>query len=465
MPSLFDKTIFNGEVFGQYVDRLENPVRNELIRSRAIVRRPEIASAMAAQTGGNFFTMPLKGLVKGTGAQNYDGQTNMSPSKTQTFSHSRVVIGRMKSWVEDDFSYDITGGYDPLENVAEQVGDFWEEIKQGLVTLILNGVFKMSDAEGVKFVQKHTYDVTGRNNSEGVTGFMDGTTLNTAMQRACGDNKGKFALAIMHSYVATNLENLRLLSYLKYTDKDGVQRDLAIGTLNGKTVLIDDTMPVEQTETTAEVKGVYTITISTAGASGDKINIGGTEYTFGTATSYENKTIKVGTSATTQATELKGLLNQQYDGIFTATSSSGVVTLTQVVGGVGAQPTCSGTGTISAAAATTTSGVARVVQTKYTTYVLGEGAIEETDCGAKVPYETDRDPKVNGGEDTLYSRQRLCYAPYGISFTKASMATDSPTDLELALGANWELVSNGSSTSKEYIDDKTIPIARIISLG
>ena len=41
----------------------------------------------------------------------------------------------------------------------------------------------------------------------------------------------------MHSQVATNLENLQLLEYLKYTDANGIQRDLTLATLNGRTVI------------------------------------------------------------------------------------------------------------------------------------------------------------------------------------------------------------------------------------
>ena len=76
-----------------------------------------------------------------------------------------------------------------------------------------------------------------------------------------------------------------------------------------------------------------------------------------------------------------------------------------------------------------------------------------------------RDPKTNGGQDTLYSRQRKCFAPYGISFTKAQMASLSPTDAELKLGINWELVNSNEDGTKSYISDKAIPIAQIISLG
>ena len=120
---------------------------------------------------------------------------------------------------------------------------------------------------------------------------------------------------------------------------------------------------------------------------------------------------------------------------------------------------------VKAAAAQTTAGVAKVSQTRYTTYVLGDGAIEYTDCGAKVPYEMDRDPHTNGGEDTLYGRQRKCFAPYGINFTKAKMKSLSPTDDELEDGENWELVNSNEAEGKQYIARKAIPIARILSLA
>ena len=352
--SQFDSKNFNGEVFKKYVDTIPNTKRNELIKSRAIRPRPDLVQNMSDQTGGNYITTPLLGLISGSVPTNYDGNTDIDPKNTETYTHSRVVVGRSNGWTERDFSYDITGGVDFMENVARQISEYWEEVDQDTLIHILNGVFAMADTEGAKFVAAHTNDVTEKVNSEGVTGHMDGTTLNTTMQKACGDNKSKFSLALMHSVPATNLENLKLLVYLKYNDANGMERDLAIGTLNGRMVLVDDSMPV-------------------------------------------------------------------------------------IVDGS---------------------------TTKYVTYVLGDGAIEFTDCGAKVPYEMDRDPKVHGGEDTLYSRQRKCFAPYGINFTKANMESLSPTDAELETGANWELVNNGKADeARKYISSKAIPIARIISLG
>ena len=97
---------------------------------------------------------------------------------------------------------------------------------------------------------------------------------------------------------------------------------------------------------------------------------------------------------------------------------------------------------------------------KYTTYVLGDGAFDYVDLGVKVPYEMDRDPRKNGGQDTLYTRERLCIAPYGISYTKSSQASNSPTDTELADGANWALVTDGANG---YFDHREIAIAKIVS--
>ena len=400
--SLFDAKLFNGEVFQKYVDRVPNVHLNALINSGAIVQRPDLAASMSDQVGGNYLTTPLKGLISGSTPLNYDGVTNITSQNTKTFSHSRVVFGRANAWTEKDFSYDITGGVDFMQNVAEQVAGYWDEIDQGTIVAMLTGVFNMSDTEGAKFVESHTYDVTNITNSEGKLGFMDATTLNTGMQRAMGDHKQKFALTIMHSAVATNLENMKVLVYLKYNDANGIERDLTIGTLNGRMVLVDDDMPV------IDVDPTY------AKTSDEAIVEGKTYYT-------RSGSAQAGYTYTPVENPVVGSIGNYYE--MTAEGYK-----------------------------------------QYVTFVFGQGAIEYTNCGAKVPAEMARDPYRNGGEDTLISRQRKCFAPYGISFTKAHMSTLSPTDAELADGANWELVNTGG-TNKEYIASKAIPIARIISRG
>lgn len=450
MPN-FDAKLFNGEVFQKYVDRIPNTKLNKLIKSRAIRQRPELAGAMSDQVGGNYLTTPLKGLISGSVPLNYDGITDITANSTVTFSHSRIVVGRANAWTEKDFSYDITGGVDFMENVAQQVSEYWDEIDQETLVHIMNGIFNMTDEEGAKFVASHTHDVSGVTNSEGVLGHMDGTTLNTAMQKACGDHKSRFSLAIMHSAVATHLENLKLLVYLKYNDGNGMERDLSMGTLNGKLVLVDDGMPIK---TVGSKAGVYTVTIGGTPASGDVITV------LGKVTTLDSTSAASATAAATAVVATLGTLDA-----YQVNRSGSTITFTEKDGyygaGVPSASVSAGSGATVAVATTTDPESTN----QYTTYIFGDGAIEYTNCGAKVPSEMDRNPAKNGGADTLYSRQRKCFAPYGISFTKSVMSSLSPTNAELELGTNWELVNSNDTTMKQYISSKAIPIARIISLG
>lgn len=348
----FDAKSFNPQAFGKYVDRIPNLKRNELLKSRALRGNEQIKSAFSSQTGTAYAVLPMYGLIDGD-PLNYDGQTDITATSTTTYERGVVVFGRSKAWVENDFSTDITGGVDFMDNVAQQVAEYWDAIDQDVLLSILKGIFSMTGAENLKFVNGHTLDVSA---GTGEAAMMAPTTLNTAIQQAAGDNKSKFSLAIMHSTIATNLENMNLLNYLKYTDANGIQRDLAIGTWNGRTVLIDDSMPTE------------------------------------------------------------------------------------------------------------TAGTGDTAYTKYTTYLLGDGAFDYENIGAEVPYEMTRDAAKNGGQTTLYSRQRKVFAPHGISYTKSNQVSLSPTNAEFEKGTNWELVNDGG-TSKKYINHKAIPIARIISRG
>jgi len=346
---MFDSKIFNPEVFGRYLERIPNLTRNELVRAGVFNVRSDLREMLSAQAGGNYITIPMFGLIGGD-PLNYDGATDITATTTDTYSQSMVVVGRAKAWTEKDFSYDITSA-NFMDNVAQQVAKYWETVDQKTLLSVLKGIFSMTGTANLVFVNNHTLDVSGDGD-----GNVTATTLNSATQKAAGDNKGIFKVAIMHSVVATNLENQNLLERLKYTDPNGIQRDLGLATWNGRMVIVDDDMPVT------------------------------------------------------------------------------------VVPGTAPDPDT----------------------TIYDTYLLGAGAFTFCNCGAKVPYEMDRDPKTNGGVDTLYTRQRKLFAPYGITFTKSSMATLSPTTTEIETAANWTLVNNGSTG---VINHRAIPIARIRSLG
>ena len=75
----------------------------------------------------------------------------------------------------------------------------------------------------------------------------------------------------------------------------------------------------------------------------------------------------------------------------------------------------------------------------------------------------DRNPAKNGGETTLYTRQRKVFAPYGISWKNTGVI--SPTGVQLETGTNWEIAQNNSSDKPDYFPARAINIAQIITRG
>lgn len=345
----FDSKSFNPQAFGAYVNRIPNVAKNELAKSGAVGSNEQARAALGNQTGSLYARIPYFGRIDGSTSQNNDGATDIASTNTTTYEQGFIVASRMDSWTERSFSKNITAGVDFMDNVAAQIADYKFDVRQAMLLAILEGVYGMS-VEGdtvaataaKEFIEKHTFDISGEADDAAMVGS---TTLNKAIQKACGDNKNIFKLVIMHSEVATNLENIKLLKYMTQTDADGIERELALATWNGRTVLIDDNMPVD--------------------------------------------------------------------------------------GG------------------------------NYTTYVLGQGAIILDDIGDAVPYEMSRDPKTNGGQDTLYVRDRYICGVDGISFEKPATITASASNEDLANGANWAIINDGTKA----IPHKAIAIAKIVSKG
>lgn len=250
--SVFDSKHFNAEVFGKYLETVPRVKQNALLKAGILRGRPDLKAALEEQSGGNYISVPMTGLIGGT-ALNYDGNTDITATKLETFMQNIIVVGRAKAWQEKDFSRDITG-HDFMAEIASQVADYWDDVDQATLLAILTGIFGVSDNS---FSADHTLDITGE-----TTKTVGAVTLNNAIQKAAGANKDIFSVVIMHSVVATNLENLQLLEYMKYNDGTGLQRDMSMATWNGRTVLVDDDVPVD----TSGSAPVYTTYILGAGA-------------------------------------------------------------------------------------------------------------------------------------------------------------------------------------------------------
>lgn len=73
----------------------------------------------------------------------------------------------------------------------------------------------------------------------------------------------------------------------------------------------------------------------------------------------------------------------------------------------------------------------------YSSYLFGAGVIGYGEGMPKVAVETDRDSLL--GEDYLINRRHFILHPGGVRWIGNSAGT-SPTNAELAIGTNWELV-------------------------
>ena len=341
----FRDKIFNEEVFETYRRTLPSTKENSLIKNALFNVVNKYKAKMSEQSGGYAVLEPIKGRLGGDPV-NYDGNTNIPKgSERDTFYQRKICYGRAKAWGEYDFSSDITGTNFKAE--AQEVNEYWDEERQSTVLAILEGIFGMTGGVNGAFVTKHTYDITATANPE-----LGADALNRAAQQALGDKKAKFDVVFMHSAVSTNLEGLNLINFLKYTDSDGIERDLTIGTFNGKLVVVDDEMPVDS-DSTGDI---------------------------------------------------------------------------------------------------------------YTSYVFQKGFFEYENIGADVPSEIARDPYDKGGKTDLITRVREMIVPMYISYKGTGSV--SPENTDFATGSNWELANNDKTgSSKVYVDDKLIPVARIISRG
>ncbi len=243
MAGQFDSKIFDAEAFGDYVGRVPTVKTSELISRRVFVGNNEIHSLFTGAGSASYAKLPLYGAISGD-AQNYDGSSDISVVTTPLYEFGTTVIGRANAWSEKDFTCDVNG-VDYMDNVARQVAEYWQEVDEKTLISVFSGIFAASGssdetlaAAKSDFISSHTLDITSETDSS-----VGAATLNRTIQKSCGSGKGKFAVVLLHSSVATNLENLQLMEYLKYTDSAGITRDLAVGTWNGRSVIVSDTLP------------------------------------------------------------------------------------------------------------------------------------------------------------------------------------------------------------------------------
>ena len=158
----FDSKSFNEKAFKYGVEhpRIPNLKTNELKKSKALKGSKDIRDVFTSQNGTVYAEIAMKGLLDGD-AVNYDGQTDITATSTKTFNRGIVVVGRAKAWTEKDFSDDVSDE-DFMDNVQDQVAEYLDNLDQNTILAILAGIYSMTGTKNKEFVDKHTYDITGK---------------------------------------------------------------------------------------------------------------------------------------------------------------------------------------------------------------------------------------------------------------------------------------------------------------
>lgn len=231
---------FDEELFLDMWNEAPDPYLTAMVESGAMVEDPTIAGMI--QSNGNIYTIPFYNTLDGED-QNYDGQTDITVEEVGGGTQTGVVYGRAKGFFARNFTAELSGA-DPMGHIVSTISKYWQKRRQKRMIGITDAVFGITGSSGYakKWQDSHILDLSS---STATARKINETDLNDLATLACGDNKGAFGLAIMHSNVAKTLENLQLLEYRKYTDASGIQRRLDIADISGYTVLIDDGVPVE----------------------------------------------------------------------------------------------------------------------------------------------------------------------------------------------------------------------------
>lgn len=234
---------YDEEIFNYSWKNTPDLVLTSMINSGAVVNDSEIANMIS--NGSNFFTVPFYNVLTGT-EDVYNGVNDFTGGELSGGSYSGVVYGRMAKWSAKSFIKDFNSGADPMAQIVDGVAQFWIKARQTRLLGILNAIFGITGNAGWS---KHITNIASGTTSVADANKIGITTVSDACIKACGDNAQDFSLVIMHSTVAGRLANLQLLEFSKYTDAQGITRNLPIGTINGKTVIVNDGVPVTASAT------------------------------------------------------------------------------------------------------------------------------------------------------------------------------------------------------------------------
>lgn len=193
--------------------------------------------------GGRTINMPFWQDL-GSTEEDLSDSASLTPAKITSAEQIARIQYLGKAWSVNDLARWVAGS-DPVQNLANLVGDFWARVLQARLIQACVGLFGAASMAG------NVLDISGLVADAAV---ISGTTMADALNKM-GMHKGKLTHIAMHSDTHTKLSKDGLIATER--DKDN---DYDFDSFGGRRVVVDDGLP--------EAAGVYDTYLFGQGAFG-----------------------------------------------------------------------------------------------------------------------------------------------------------------------------------------------------
>jgi len=190
-------------------------------------------------TGGATINMPLFNALTGT-AQRLSDSAALETKKITASKDVAVIQLLGDSWSTNDLAGALSGA-DPAKAIADLLAEYWAIQMQSQVVSLLKGVFSAAS------MSANVSDISA-GGSEAVRAFNQNTFIDASQK--LGDAKGRVTAIAMHSATEAYLAKQQMIVYETSADKSD-----RVGRYMGKTVIVDDALPVDTGTYTSYIFG------------------------------------------------------------------------------------------------------------------------------------------------------------------------------------------------------------------
>lgn len=231
--------------FNKYVEN-KTSEKSRLLQSGIMV---DLSAVVDAEIEGKTVNMPFFNDLDANDADVViNDTTDLTVSGITTAQDVAVKLLRAKAWGSTDLAGDLAGA-DPVDAIANRIADYWSRRDQRTLLATLSGAFAAANVVAGDGTFKNVYDISA---GTGGAEYFDADAFIDAVFQLGDEAEGLAAVAV-HSFTLKSMVKADLIDFRP--DSEG---KLTVPTYLGKTVIVDDSMPVSA--------GVYTTYLFGPGA-------------------------------------------------------------------------------------------------------------------------------------------------------------------------------------------------------